>query len=84
MIQKECEENFDTMIRAAKNNDVCVVSCTDAKGRSFQTLCVLAIKENGEYIYLPFGFMLTPSLYSLMGKINPPENLKGEWMWDEK
>ena len=36
-----------------------------------------------DYVYLPFGLMLTPSLYSLMNKLQPPSNLKGTWIWDD-
>jgi len=28
--------------------------------------------------------MLNQPLYSLMNKIKPPDNLKGEWYWDEE
>jgi len=83
MISKESQFNFDTMIRAASNDDVAVVSCKDSKGRVFEVLCVVAEESSGDYAYLPFGMMINTPLHSLMNKIKPPENLKGTWYWDE-
>lgn len=83
MIQQESVANFQAMMRAAGNQDLSVVSCTDAKGRTFEVLCILTSDHTGKDIYLPFGFMLSPSLYSLMNKMQPPENLKGEWYWHD-
>ena len=85
MIGKESKANFKTLMDAAKNDDISVVSCKDAKGREFQVLCVLGLVDSSvpKYAYLPFALMMTPSLYSLMNKIEPPESLKGEWVWDD-
>jgi len=83
MIGQESEANFQTMLLAAKNNDLSVVSCQDAKGRTFEVLCILANNKEGEYAYLPFGLMINPHLYSLVNKISPPQQLKGEWLWDD-
>lgn len=85
MIGKESKANFKTLMMAAKNEDVSIVSCKDAKGREFQALCVLGMidPDKPEYAYLPFALMMTPSLYSLMNKLEPPKNLKGEWIWDD-
>ena len=83
MIRKECQVNFETFMRAAKNKDVSLVSCKDSKGRDFQVLCILVdVEETGGNAYIPFGLMVTPALYPLMNKIEPPENLQGEWMWE--
>ena len=85
MIGKESEANFQTMLLAARNKDISIVSCTDAKGREFEVLCVLAsVAEEEGYVYIPFGLMLTPSLYPLMNKLDPPPQLKGEWLWDDE
>ena len=84
MIRQESAANFNTMVKATKNNDLSVVSCRDAKGREFDVLCVLAMCPNGTYIYMPFGLMMTPSLYPLLNKLQPPDNLKGEWFWDDE
>lgn len=83
MIQDECATNFETFLKAASNGDVALVSTKDAKGREFQTLCIVAQTMDDDYVYLPFGFMLSPSFYSLMNKLQPPENLKGTWIWDD-
>lgn len=82
MIQDECAANFQTFLRAAKNEDIALVSCKDAKGREFQVLCIVAQHADG-WVYLPFGLMNTPSIYSLINKIKPPSNLKGEWIWND-
>lgn len=84
MIREECAANFETFLRAAANNDVALVATKDAKGRDFQTLCIVAQTMDDDYVYLPFGLMLTPSLYSLMNKLQPPANLKGTWIWDDE
>lgn len=84
MIGQESKANFQTVQLAAKNDDISVVACKDAKGREFEVLCILAASPDGDYAYLPFGFMLTPPLYKLMNKLEPPENLKGEWLWDDE
>ena len=83
MIQKEAAANFTTFVTAAANEDVALVACKDAKGREFQTLCIVAQTMDEDYVYLPFALMITPSLYPLMGKVKPPDNLKGEWIWDD-
>ena len=83
MIRDECASNFETFLRAARNGDVSLVACKDAKGRDLQVMCVLAHSGNG-YAYLPFGLLATPALYPLMNKIQPPTTLKGEWVWDDE
>ncbi len=82
MIGEETAANFETFMRAAKNGDIALVSCTDAKGRDYQVLSVVATGVE-KYAYLPFGIMITPSLYPLVNKFKPPTHLKGEWLWDE-
>ena len=84
MISKESQYNFDTMVKAVSNNDIAIVSCKDSKGREFEVLCVVTENTDGGYVYLPFGMMLNQPLYSLMNKIKPPDNLKGEWYWNEE
>jgi hypothetical protein len=71
-------------MKAAKNEDISLVSCTDSKGRDFQVLCVLApAGPEGGDVYIPFGMMITPTLYPLINKLQPPDALKGDWMWEE-
>ena len=82
MIEQDCAANFETFMRAAKNGDIALVSCQDAKGRELQVLTVVATGIDN-YAYLPFAIMMTPPLYPLMNKIQPPEKLKGEWLWDD-
>lgn len=86
MIQPETEMNFRTFIEAAKNDDVSLVSCKDAKGRSFDVIAVLCVDANdfSHDVYMPFAVMAGSNMYPLMRKIKPPENLKGEWCWDEE
>ena len=84
MIQQECVRNFQTLSRAFKVGDVSVVLCRDAKGKEYQTLCVVydSPDDPDETCYMPFGFMVNPSFYPLLNKMHPPETLKGDWMWN--
>ena len=86
MIQQESRMNFETFMKAAKNNDISLVSCKDAKGREFDVLAILCIDgENFDnYVYMPFAVMATASLYPLLNKIKPPDNLKGKWIWHDE
>lgn len=85
MIQQESQMNFTTFMKAAKNGDISLVSCKDAKGREFDVVAVLCHDGNNldNYVYMPFAVMVSSSLYPLMNKINPPETLKGKWIWDD-
>lgn len=85
MIEQESQANFETFMRAAKNGDISLVSCTDAKGRKFDVIAVLALTGPllQDYAYIPFAFMANPSMYPLMKKIQPPHTLKGEWVWND-
>ena len=85
MIELESQMNFETLMRAAKNGDISLVSCKDAKGRKFDVVAVLAMSGPllEDYTYIPFAIMVNPSLYPLFKKIKPPETLKGEWVWDD-
>jgi len=38
--------------------------------------------EYGNAYYQPFGFMITPTFYPFTGKLEPPERLRGEWIWE--
>ena len=82
MIGEEVAANFETFMRAAKNGDIALVSCTDKKGREYQVLSVVATGVE-KYAYLPFAMMITPAFYPLVNKLNPPTKLKGEWLWDD-
>jgi len=85
MISQETKKNFSTLQRAFSRGDVSIVSCKDSKGREHQMVCALCHDEpTGTYKYVPFAFMITPSFYSLVNKIQPPDNLQGEWGWDNK
>jgi len=85
MIQKECVRNFHTLVKACKEDDVSVVLCKDAKGREFQTICVLYQDPSDPDVscYLPFALMVNPTFYPLLNKLHPPDRLKGEWMWTD-
>ena len=83
MIGSESKYNFETLMKAAINDDVALVSCKDAKGRNFDVLAVVAHDASNfnNYVYIPFAIMVNPSIYSLLNKIHPPETLIGEWGW---
>tara|TARA_Y100001972_G_C7579721_1_gene290821 strand:- start:674 stop:937 length:264 start_codon:yes stop_codon:yes gene_type:complete len=86
MIQKESQINFEMFLKAARNDDISLVSCKDAKGREFDVLAILCLdgEDLDNYVYLPFAVLATSNLYPLMNKIKPPENLKGAWCWDDE
>lgn len=84
MISKESQNNFQELIRVCSHGEMCVVECSDSKDRKYQVICaVVDLPEFDEAVYVPFGFMLTPNIYNLLDRINPPESLKGEWAWPE-
>ena len=84
MIKKECQRNFETFVQAIKRDDIAVVLCKNAKGKEFQTLCVVFENPDdpNKTCYTPFGFMANPTFYPLLNSLSPPENLKGDWMWE--
>ena len=84
MIQEETKTNFNTLVLAAKNDDLSLVSCKDSKGRAIEVLAICTPTTDGtEYAYLPFAVLISPSIYPLLNKISPPDNLKGVWFWNE-
>lgn len=85
MISLETKFNFNTLLAAAKEEDLAVVSCEDAKGKQFDVLVAVCpdIENLDEYAYIPFALMLTPNLYPLINRLQPPDKLKGRWVWDD-
>lgn len=85
MISQESQRNFRELLRAVISGDITVVECKDRKGKNYQVICALfSDPDTDEYEYVPFGFMLTPTFYSLMNRIEPPEHLKGSWEWPKE
>lgn len=90
MISESSARNFDILQWAMANNEddpnhingAAIVECKADKGRTFQVLCVVHDSDEGTF-YTPYALMLTGSLFPLMNKLQPPENLKGTWVWDE-
>lgn len=83
MIRPADASNFKCMQRAFKSQDVAIVNVKDAKGKEYQAICILHWDDDTEeYVYTPFGFMLTTNFYSFMGRMIPPKELKGRWEWD--
>lgn len=56
-IPKPFRDNFNTMLKAAKNNDLALMECTDAKtGEPRYVIC--AVGRDGEgYVMTPFGHL---------------------------
>ncbi|NDF45285.1 MAG: hypothetical protein EB125_06245 [Betaproteobacteria bacterium] len=62
------ENNFTTLIRAFKNDDVALMLCTDAKTGEYATvicICNLVTKEDGEpeYQFIPVATMIEGNPY---------------------
>jgi hypothetical protein len=88
MISESSARNFKILQWAMTTNEeepnhkngVALVECQADKGRTFQVLCVVHDSDEGTF-YTPYALMLTGSLFPLMNKLRPPENLRGAWVW---
>lgn len=49
--------NFQTLLRAAKSGDLTLMECTDAQnGEPRYVICAVG-RENGEFLFVPFGHL---------------------------
>ena len=61
--------NLETIIRAAKNGDLCLMECTDTKtGDTVITLCA-AQRDGGEVVVTPLAKMFTGNPFE---ELDPP------------
>ncbi len=63
MIAKGYRDNFETLCRAIRNNDACIVECTDAvTGKPVMVIC--AVEENGDIFEMkPFAKLFDGNPY---------------------
>lgn len=73
-IQMAYKSNFETLVKAAKNGDLCLMECTDKiTGKIVNTVCICMITflDNQEqYTFLPVAKMFDSNPYE---ELNPPE-----------
>ena len=72
---KPYQQNFETLERAFKNDDVCLVACTDAAtdaatGKLVPTICMVNVLPDSQEIELvPVAKMFTSNPYE---EVTPP------------
>ena len=68
---KPYQQNFETLERAFKNDDVCLVACTDAAtGKLVPTICMVNVHPDSQEIELvPVAKMFTSNPYD---EVIPP------------
>lgn len=64
------KDNFATIIKAAKNDDLCLLECTDAAtGRPVIVICAVMQHEDGTFQLAPFAKMFDGNPYE---EVTPP------------
>lgn len=67
---KAHSKNFETLQRAFKNGDVCLLECTmKSTGERVATICAVTF-DGSEYQFAPFAVMLNGNPYEML---TPPE-----------
>ena len=70
MINKYYKHNFDTLVLAAKNDDLALMECTDAvTGEVVITICVVIELCTGEVDFMPVAKLFNGNPYE---ELNPP------------
>lgn len=70
MIQDGYKQNFQTLLDAAVNGDLCLMECTDQEGRPVIAICAHYVDEEGMHNMVPLAKMFDGDPYS---ELNPPE-----------
>jgi hypothetical protein len=66
--------NFESLLRAAKENVLCIMEVDDTRlGRAQAALCAVHIDEDGLYVMTPFAVMCEGNPYEYLV---PPEGTK--------
>lgn len=56
--------NFNTMLQAARNKDLCLIQCTDAKtGEPVATICMINQDAEGNVEFAPVARMFNTNPY---------------------
>lgn len=62
--------NFETLLEAAHNGDVCLMSCVDRRtGGMVPVLCAVSRLEDGSVEMIPLGTLFTENPYEIL---DPP------------
>ena len=71
MISKGHKAYFETLLRADKNGEVCVMECTDAKtGETVIAVCAVGRDANGDFQMTPLAKMFNGNPYE---ELLPPD-----------
>lgn len=71
-IEKGYQANFNTLLRAAKNGDLALVECTDAKtGKKVVAICAIAAAPNRQVEISPLAKMFDGNPFE---ELIPPDN----------
>jgi hypothetical protein len=64
---KLCEKNFETLLRAIKDNKIALVECFNTvKQEKVAIICAFNIEEDGDYSFVPFAEMLEGNPYEYL------------------
>lgn len=69
MIPEGHKKNLETIIRAAKNGDLCLMECTTQDGTPVCVLCA-HYEEKGEHVMTPLAQLFDSDPYE---DLTPPE-----------
>ena len=70
MIAEVYRENFETLIAAVDNGDVCIVECTEiTTGKTVIVVCATQQEDNGDISLVPLAKMFDGNPYE---EIRPP------------
>ena len=72
---KPFQDNFETLERAFKNGDVCLVACTDATGKLVPTICMVNVLDD-EIELVSVAKMFTGNPYD---EVTPPMAAPRGW-----
>ena len=56
-IPKDFKKNFETLLAAAKNGDLALLECKDAKTKEPRYVVCAVGFDSGQYVMTPFGHM---------------------------
>lgn len=70
MINKAHQHNFETLLRAADNGDLCLLECTDwATGKPVMAVCAVQQDADGSVAFVPIAKLFDGNPYE---EIAPP------------
>lgn len=71
MIAQGYKNNFETLLLAARNKDLCLLECTDAKtGVPVITVCAVGRDDDGQFVMSPLAKLFDGNPYE---ELVPPQ-----------